>query len=413
MTMDARPINASAPGGPVRLLSIPGRGHENKYFAKLLGALEQRGIRIVGPQMRELLLFRYDVLQLNFPTHQITENGLVKAAFLSLLFAAYLLAARALQRTIIYTVHDVVPLRSRHRRLLGLFLRFIHSMADGFVFLSHSSRRLFAAHYGQHHHRKPWVLAPHAPYEATLLTPQDRAASRRQLARDSNVFMVGFLGAIKPYKNIQALQQLPAYLPDGRPVHVVVAGRVEPGHEAAVAHALRSIPPHRLTRIDQRLTDAALNRLIQAVDMVLLPYAAGSNSGAALLVLSNRGRLAGSDLGLFRELAEQVGAPWAYALDGSPSRSYRDLIVRAAQETPTERDRLVLAAYLASIDCSVAAEAIERLCRGLLGRAKRHRLVLRGATRHTMPSSHPIHPARPVADARLPSGGAPGQAPSG
>ena len=296
-------------GGGLRLLSIPGRTHENKYFAYLLEQVERCGVEVVAPKRKALALFHYDVLHLNFPTHQITENGFAKACLLSILLAGYVLAARVLGRTVIYTVHDVAPLRARHARLLRLFLGFVHRLVNGYVFLSHSSRAVFVQRHSSQR-GKPWVLAPHGPYAVKLLTAEQRAAQRDRLTGGRNVFLVGFLGAIKPYKNIDALRDLPAQLADGRPVHVVVAGRVEPGHEEQAARALAALPAERLTRLEHRLSDAELDCLIQTVDVVLLPYARGSNSGAALLVLSNHGRVVGSGLGIFRELADQVGRPW-------------------------------------------------------------------------------------------------------
>ncbi len=368
-----------AQGGPprcaaLRLLSIPGRSHENKYFGYLLAEMERRGVEVVPPKRRPLALFRYDVLQLNFPTHQITENGFFKACLLSILLAFYLLAARVLGRTIIYTVHDVIPLRARHAWLLRVFLGFVHGLVNGYVFLSHSSRDVFA---GQHPSQrgKPWVLAPHGPYQVELLTAEQRAAQRNRLGlgrttggRDA--FLVGFLGAIKPYKNIDALRDLPAQLADGRPVHVVVAGRVEAGHEDTAARALATLPAERQTRLEHRLSDAELDCLIQAVDVVLLPYARGSNSGAALLVLSNHGRVVGSGLGIFQELAGQVGRPWAYAIDPALTDcgGYAGLVGQAAAEQPSAADRQELQSFLGSIDWSVAAHAVDRLCRSLRSR---------------------------------------------
>lgn len=347
----------------LRVLSIPGRDHENKFFAQLLGQMEHRGLQIVQPRLGPLVWFRYDVLHLNFPTHQITENGAAKACLLSMLLGAYLVLARVLQRDIIYTMHDVVPLRLRHPPLLKGFVRLVHWLVAGYVFLSHSSRTAFVAQNpGQA--SKPWVMAPHGPYAVKLLTAEQRARQRRRLGCSDDGFLVGFLGAIKPYKNVDALRQLPQRLADGRLVHIVVAGRVEAGHEELAARALASLPARELTLLQHRLSDAEFDELIQTVDVVLLPYARGSNSGAALLVLSNYGRLVGSELEIFRELAGQVGSPWVYALDRQSAHcgSYADLIGRAAGEQPGETDRRALASFLTSIDWQVAAAAVERLC---------------------------------------------------
>ena len=369
----------------LRLLSIPGRHHENKYFAQLLGQMERRGVRVIPPALGPLASFGFDVLHLNFPTHQITENRAAKAWLLSILLGGYLLAAKASGRSIIYTVHDVTPLRVRHPWLLRHFASFVHRLVSGYVFLSHSSQASFVERHPSEA-GKPAVLAPHGPYAAELLTAEERAERRHRLAGGRDVFLVGFLGAIKPYKNIDALRHLPQRLADGRPVHVVVAGRVEAGYAEAAATSLACLPHEQLTRLEHRLSDGELNGLIQTVDVVLLPYTRGSNSGAALLVLSNHGRLVGSELRIFRELANQIGSPWVYALaPGSGGRSYADLIEQAAAERPSALDRQDLASFLHAIDWPVAAEAVHRLCQSVRSGSMWSGMV-------DCPDHRPVHP---------------------
>ncbi len=342
----------------MRILSIPGRHHENSFFAAYLTALEQQGCAIVSPRRRNLAWFAYDVLHLNFPTHQITENGPIKAAVLSLALGMYLVAARLLGRTIVYTVHDVVPFKLRHGWLLWSFLRLVHGLAHGFIFLSASSREAFAARYARDR-SKPWVLIPHGPYPTVRLSAAERLTRRQRLIGPGDGFIVGFLGAIKPYKNIGALRDLPARTANSRLVHVVVAGRVEAGHEAEAEAAVSSLPPGQVTRIAERLQDDELDRWMQTVDVALLPYVKGSNSGAAILVLSNHGRLIGSDLPVFAELARVIGPPWVYHLDpeGAGPSDYLGLIEQAARDQPSEADRVALDDYLRGIGWPSAARS--------------------------------------------------------
>ena len=180
------------------------------------------------------------MLHLNFPTHYISENGALRAWFYSSLFAAYLLLVRLARRKIIYTVHDVVPFRSRNARLSKRFLQLTHGVTDVFVFLSRSSRAAFVELYPEDE-AKPWVLAEHGPYPTTPLSQAERAARRQEIVGDGDGFLVGFLGSIKPYKNLAAVQSLPHSLRDGRPVRVLVAGKAEAGTESGgrrdVGHA--------------------------------------------------------------------------------------------------------------------------------------------------------------------------------
>ena len=346
----------------VRLFSLPGRGHENRYFDLMLDALEARGLRVVPTDMRRLLLLRFDILHLNFPTHYVTQSGPIKAAASSTLFAGVFLLARLFRRRIVYTVHDVVPLNSRHEWLLWRYYAFVRRCVDGYIFLSTSSRASFLERFPDQA-GKPWRLAPHGPYPAKLLSRSERAGLH-DAAAGTGALLVGFLGVIKPYKNVAALARLPEQLADGRRVHLMVAGPAEPGHEAAVKAALAKRSPSSVTRLPARLSNCELDLLVQSVDVVLLPYQRGSNSGAALLVLSNKGRLIGSTLPIFRQLAEEVGAPWVLVSEDTPD-GWQSALEQVAAHAPDTSDRSRLDRYLGTHSFAAGADAIVSLYKAL------------------------------------------------
>jgi hypothetical protein len=110
-----------------------------------------------------------------------------------------------------------------------------------------------------------------------------------------------------------------AYLPHQdsieREIKIVVAGAADPSDPMDIEVALSHIPPGRLVRIGERLSDRCLEDIIRAVDIVLLPYLRGSNSGFSMLVLSCGQRLVCSSLPMFRDLANRLGSPWVYVFD--------------------------------------------------------------------------------------------------
>ena len=355
-------LPATPPLPTIRLFSLPGRGHENRYFGLMLNALEARGVRVVPTDMRHLLLLQFDVLHLNFPTHYVTQSGPVKAAASSALFAGIFLLARLFRRRIVYTVHDVMPLSVRNEWLLWRYYAFVRRCVDGYVFLSASSRVSFLERFVDQA-GKPWRLAPHGPYPATLLSASERADLHDAVA-GIGTLLVGFLGVVKPYKNVAALARLPEQLADGRRVHLVVAGPAEAGHEAAVEAALAKRSPSGVTRLSARLSNCELDRLVQSVDVVLLPYRSGSNSGAALLVLSNKGRLIGSTLPIFRQLAEEVGPPWVLVSEDTPEGS-QSALEQVAAHAPDMADRSRLDHYLQTHGFAAGADAIVSLYEAL------------------------------------------------
>ena len=110
--------------------------------------------------------------------------------------------------------------------------------------------------------------------------------------------------------------------------------------------------------------------LIQCVDVVLLPYLKGTNSGVALLVLSNGSRVIGSDLPIFRELARTVGAPWVYSLDSGGAGKIGDALEAVADRGVAQADRDGLRAYLDRVSFGAAAEVIADMCEALVNRRR-------------------------------------------
>jgi hypothetical protein len=164
--------------------------------------------------------------------------------------------------------------------------------------------------------RRPTWHVPHGAYPVPATSPQRRAETRERLSDGANCLLVGFLGDIRPYKNTKVLAYLPHQDSIGREIKIVVAGTADPAFDPLETEVpLSRIPPRHLVRIRERLTDHCLVDIIRAVDVVLLPYRWGSNSGFSMLVLSCGQRLLCSALPMFRDLTNRLGSPWVYIFD--------------------------------------------------------------------------------------------------
>jgi beta-1,4-mannosyltransferase len=259
--------------------------------------------------------FRFDILHIHWPEFYITERPIYNAMVLAPTVLLYMVAAKALRKKIVWTIHDVVPIRPRHTKLLQLYLFCIRVMVNAYVFMSPSSKAEFLKIFPRARKKAAWHV-PHGPYPVSATSPQRRAELRERLAGGTNCLLVGFFGDIRPYKNASALSYLPDRDSTGRQIKIVVAGVADPTYDATEIEApLSRIPPERIVRIRERLTDQDLAELICAVDIALLPYLRGSNSGFSMLVLSCGQRLLCSALPMFRDLAKHPGAPWVYVFD--------------------------------------------------------------------------------------------------
>ncbi len=321
---------------PLRILSLPGTEFGgNPYSKYFCDSLARVGLSVVNIHTLQAKCFKFDVLHLHWPEFYVTERPIYVAMLLAPAVMLYMIMTKLLRKKIVWTLHDVMPIKVRHTRLLGLYLLCVRALVDAYVFMSPSSEAEFAKIYPRTRRKTAWHV-PHGPYPVPEISPQRRAELREQLSGGADCLLVGFLGDIKPYKNPEALAYLPRQDSTGRNIKIVAAGAVDLSFDTTeIEISLRRIPLDQLIRIDERLSDQRLVEMIGAVDVVLLPYLRGSNSGFAMLVLSCSQRLLCSALPMFDDLTKSPGPPWVYvfdhqaqdlsaALTAALSRFYRD-----------------------------------------------------------------------------------------
>jgi len=270
---------------------------------------------VVNIHTSQAIYFGFDILHMHWPEFYVTEKPFYIAMVLAPTVLIYMIITKLLRKKIVWTVHDVVPVKARHARLLRLFLFCVRGLADAYVFMSPSSEAEFVRIFPRAREKTAWHV-PHGPYPVSAISPQRRAELRERLSDGANCLLVGFLGDLRPYKNPEALAYLPHQDSIGREVKIVVAGAADSTYDTTrIEASLNRIPPKRLIRITERLSDQCLEEIIGAVDVVFLPYLRGSNSGLSMLVLSCGQRLICSALPMFRDLTNSPGPPWVYVFN--------------------------------------------------------------------------------------------------
>jgi hypothetical protein len=212
---------------------------------------------------------------------------------------------------------------------------------------------------------------PHSSYPVTKISAARRSEVRVSLTLGLDCLAVGFLGEIRPYKNPAAVQYFPIADPQGRPFRLVVAGDFHASCDIDELEVMFGmIDPRRLMRVGGRPSDEKLSELIQSVDIVFMPYLRGWNSGFAMFVLGCGSRLLCSDLPMFRELEDAVGAPWVYVFDHRATDLSRELataVARIGQDKPGPCDKARLERFLEANSFERAASCHSELYSFLLG----------------------------------------------
>src|SRR5205823_2635480 len=143
----------------------------------------------------------------------------------------------------VWTIHDVVPIKIKHTRLLKIYLFCVRSLADAYVFMSPSSETEFVKRFPREKKKMSWHV-PHGSYPVSATSPKCRAELREQLSGGADCLLIGFVGDIKPYKNPEALTYLPREDAIGRKVKIVVAGAVDSTFDTGqIESALSRIQP--------------------------------------------------------------------------------------------------------------------------------------------------------------------------
>lgn len=300
----------------LRILSLPGKDFRgNPYIQLFCESLERSGMLVVNIHTSNAKRFKFDILHLHWPEFYVTERPFIKAVASSLILLCYMLMTKIMRKKIVWSVHDVAPMRVRHVWLLDFHLLCVRVLVDGYIFMNPSSEVKFTKIFPRAKKKPAWNV-PHGPYPVSAISPRRRAELRERLSGGADCVLVGFLGDIRPHKNAEVLAYLPHQDSIGREVKIIVAGAADPTYDTAEIEAPFSrIPRGRLVRLSERLTDQKLADIIRAVDVVLLPYLRGSNSGFSMLVLSCGQRLLCSGLPMFRDLANRLGRPWVSIFD--------------------------------------------------------------------------------------------------
>ena len=264
---------------------------------------------------------------------------------------------------LVLTAHDILPreaLALQRRAQRALYHCFdaivVHSeQGRGRLLgeLPRAAERLHVIPHGALQPRLPGGERPHLPPE---------------LARKPGVPLVLFPGILRPYKGLEVL------LASWR---MIQEGPEPPAGELWIAGlpridvaALRRSLPERARLLARYLTEAELAGLLEAADLIVLPYRELESSGVAMLALGLGKPLLCSDQGAFPEL-ELAGAARCVAVDQP-----RPLAGALAQLLADERERARLAAGARAAAAGryswqqVGARTLE-LYRSLLGERER------------------------------------------
>jgi glycosyltransferase involved in cell wall biosynthesis len=289
---------------PLDAYPLPPRLPENPYLDLLYAPMAAFGVRVRRGRPRAMLPAllasrRPRVLHLHFFDELTQRPGARATALRSLAFVALVRAAQASGAALVWTAHNLAPHECFHPRWAERVYRLVAAGSAATIAHSHAARRQIEARYAP---RRVDVI-PHGHYVDVYGPQQDRAAARRALGLGEPGPLTVCLGALRPYKQIEALIDAFATLPaNGRGTLLVVGKARDRAYAAELQRRASGVAG---VRIEARYVPGAeLARYLGAADLVALPYRQVLTSGMLMLALSYARPALAPDVGAVRELVE-------------------------------------------------------------------------------------------------------------
>jgi hypothetical protein len=217
-----------------------------------------------------------------------------------------LMKLRKAGQPLVWVAHNLEPHR-RDRRSSPLLREAFFRLLDGVIFLSDVSRRDVLARYPSLR-GKPTIVIAHGVYDDVSPRPACLPVLGDRPLR------AALIGRITPYKQPIALAERIAARAAGD-IDLTIAGTCD--DKLLTAKLRRLEQGTERVRLDLRyLEDADLAALVDASDVIIMPYASILNSGSALFALSRWRPVVAPRLGSLPELQAQVGSDWLHLFEG-------------------------------------------------------------------------------------------------
>jgi len=253
----------------------PYKNETNKYIEILINLLRRNGIRVIPLKHKETFLST-NIVHLNWFESLNSDSKIVGLVILFIKILA-LLSFKILNIKIGTTLHNRAGHDKKTQGLQNCLMKLTIRMASFIVIHSHESKQILKQEFKITNEEKIFYV-PHPNYVnvygKVFFSPSQR-----------NRLRLLFLGAVKPYKNLELLIDIVKKYPDF--VELTVAGAPKNAEYAEIIK--RSVRDLNNVNLDLRfIEDSEIPTFLSTCDILVLPYDMSSslNSGSAYLAFS-------------------------------------------------------------------------------------------------------------------------------
>jgi beta-1,4-mannosyltransferase len=338
----------SGPNRPFSILAWPAATPANRYCEALYANMDGVRVEDFKPGWRmplHVLRKRYDVFHIHWLERAFWRVGslaILRAVAVTLLTAAFI---KVRGGAIVWTAHDPVPHQMDGNAfaragfsawLWKTYAALLTRMLDGVILLSTIHRDVLIGD-RPYLRTRPMALTPHPHFKGVYPNGLSCEEARNRLALPAEATVLLLLGAIRPYKNAEALIEAFRGLPDPR-LRLVIAGQPESTGYATELKALAGDDARIAFHFDF-VADDDLQTYLNASNAVVIPFRNATNSGSVALALSFARPVVVPDMPVFREVRDLVGDDWMRLMENTLNPAeLRDAVAWIGQSRPPAPD---------------------------------------------------------------------------
>ncbi|KFC69977.1 Glycosyl transferase, putative, gt4J [Devosia sp. LC5] len=310
----------------------------NPFNAILSDALERAGYTVIEPNHTQGVLGRAEIILVNWP-EAATQQKWPIAIRRSLFQLLVLTIQRLRGAKIVWIAHNSTSHDSVRPKTERFYMRLLVRLLAGVVFLTEGSR---AAALEQHPglRKLPYAIMRHPVYGDHYPQSPSKKNARQALSLPIDRKIVGMVGDLKSYKGVDDFLVAFSDITDNG-LDGLLAGKA---HEPELAASIRRCAVQAanqgrsLAHTDRRASDEELVTALAALDLLVLPYKGGENSGIAILAAERGTPILASAIPGIVELGDVLGS--AAVQSYTEDLSGADLLAAVCNASPPTAEAL-------------------------------------------------------------------------
>lgn len=312
----------------------PYESDDNMYLSIVINNIEKNGAKVepFTVSIINWILGKYelDVVHFNW-----FDNIDARTTFKTLLrfgkriLILGILKARGVK--IVVTVHNKMPHNTRFRTLAKLFLKILYTCADAITILSNDTINVLREILGEKGYQKiekNIVTIAHPNYIGVY-----PASGKSIFVNEQDKMRCLFLGAVKPYKNIELILEVASELYfEGYDIDFVIAGGGDKKYLKTLEKEAAKVK--NIHFIGRFIENEEVGGLISNMDILVLPYDMKSslNSGSCYLAFSYGKSVVCPLIGTIKEVGEENCYSYSYVDENDHKKKLKESLIRAYED---------------------------------------------------------------------------------